>query len=388
MTPRTILHIDMDAFFASVEVRDNPALVGKPVLVGGQARRGVVAAASYEARKFGAKSAMPIAEALRRCPEAVVVPPRHGRYEEVSDQVFTIFHRFTPLVEGLSLDEAFLDVTASESLFGSGEIIAEKIRSAIATELQLTASAGVAPCKFAAKIASDLNKPDGLFVIHPDKVAETLGPLPLERMWGIGPKAATALRAAKYATIGDLARSDPSALERLLGSWGSAVHLLAQGIDDRAVEPNRDPKSIGAEETYDTDLSSYEELEASLLSHASRIARRLTVRGWAARTLTLKLKEHNFRLHTRQVTLDDAVSDTGSLMTAAKELLARFPLEGKRFRLTGLSAGSLEREGHRPSLFPDAAASKRKVIEQTMLRIDQRFPGAVSRAAIADKRRS
>ncbi|HEY8078028.1 MAG TPA: DNA polymerase IV, partial [Labilithrix sp.] len=181
---RQILHVDMDAFFASVEQHDDPSLVGKPVLVGGAARRGVVAAASYEARKFGARSAMPMAEALRRCPSAIVVSPRRGRYEEVSEQVFAIFERYTPLVEGLSIDEAFLDVTGSRSLFGDGTAIARAIKDDVKRDTGLTASAGVAPCKFAAKIASDLRKPDGLVVVPPDDVAGFLAPLPLERMWG------------------------------------------------------------------------------------------------------------------------------------------------------------------------------------------------------------
>src|SRR6185437_6837526 len=230
---RTILHVDIDAFYASVEQRDDPALRGRPVLVGGRSRRGVVLAASYEARPSGARSAMPMAEALRRCPEAIVVPPRHDRYADVSADVFAIFRRYTPLVEGLSVDEAFLDVTASGALFGDGEAIARRIKREIRDEVGLTASAGVAPCKFAAKIASDLDKPDGL-VIVPDDVAAFLAPLPVERMWGVGPKTAPRLRDAGYATIGDLAAAEPSALATILGEAGAAhVGPLARGVDAR-----------------------------------------------------------------------------------------------------------------------------------------------------------
>ncbi|MCW5833859.1 MAG: DNA polymerase IV, partial [Labilithrix sp.] len=233
---RQILHIDMDAFFASVEQRDDPSLRGRPIVVGGAARRGVVAAASYEARVFGVRSAMPMAEALRRCRDLVVVPPRGRRYAEVSERVFDVFHEYTPLVEGLSLDEAFLDVTASRRLFGDGAAIARRIKEGVLEATGLTASAGVAPCKFAAKIASDLDKPNGLTVV-PSDVAGFLAPLPIERMWGIGPKTAPTLRRLGYRTLGDLAKADPDALERALGSWGPEVRELARGNDPRDVVP-------------------------------------------------------------------------------------------------------------------------------------------------------
>ncbi len=213
---RTILHIDMDAFFASVEQHDDPSLRGKPVLVGGSARRGVVAASSYEARKFGVYSAMPMAEALRKCPHAIVVEPQRGRYEEVSSVVFEIFNRYTPLVEGLSIDEAFLDVTGSRSLFGDGEAIARAIKTDVLSETGLTCSAGVASCKFAAKIASDMNKPNGLTIVG-DDVAAFLAPLPIERMWSIGPKTAPTLHMLGYNTLGDLAKASPAVLQRAIG---------------------------------------------------------------------------------------------------------------------------------------------------------------------------
>ncbi|MBN1652179.1 MAG: DNA polymerase IV, partial [Deltaproteobacteria bacterium] len=268
---RQILHIDMDAFFSSVEQLDDPSLKGKPVLVGGSKKRGVVAAASYEARSMGVHSAMPMAQALRLCPYAVVIPPRHDRYLEVSKEVFAVFHRFTPLVEGLSLDEAFLDVTDSLSLFSDAVTIARQIKQAIRDELHLTASAGIASCKFAAKIASDLDKPDGLTVV-PDDVRAFLAPLPIDRMWGVGKVASKRLREAGFKTIGELANADLGMLERLLGSWGQQVKRLACGIDDRLVIPERAAKSIGAEQTFENDLTNRRDIERHLLQQVTRVA--------------------------------------------------------------------------------------------------------------------
>jgi DNA polymerase IV len=364
----------MDAFYASVEQHDNPALRGKPVLVGGAARRGVVAAASYEARVFGCRSAMPMAEALRRCPQAVVVSPTRGRYEEVSSQVFAIFHTYTPLVEGLSLDEAFLDVTASQSLFGDGETIARAIRRDVKEATGLTCSAGVASSKFAAKIASDVNKPDGLTVVGPD-VAAFLAPLPLERMWGIGPKTAPMLRRLGYATLGDLARATPAALERVLGAWGADARELARGIDVREVEPDRDAKSIGAECTYDDDLTTKDAIARTLLAHAARVAERLTEAGLSAGALVVKLKYADFTLLTRRKTLDEPASDTTTLHDTALALLERFPLDGARVRLTGVSAQDIGPGAVQPTLFPDRAAERRRGLQTILLDAKGRFGG-------------
>jgi DNA polymerase-4 len=371
---RQILHIDMDAFFASVEQRDNPALRGKPVLVGGGSRRGVVAAASYEARVFGCRSAMPMGEALRRCPQAFVVSPSRGRYEEVSSQVFEIFRRYTPLVEGLSLDEAFLDVSGSRSLFGDGETIARAIRKEVHDEIGLTCSAGVASSKFAAKIASDVNKPDGLTIVGPD-VAAFLAPLPLERMWGIGPKTAPALRRLGYATLGDLARATPAALERVLGAWGADVRELARGVDVREVEPDRDAKSIGAECTYEEDLTTKDEIARTLLAHAARVAERLTEAGLTAGALVVKLKYADFTQLTRRTTLDEPASDTTTLHDAALALLDRFPLDGARVRLTGVSAHDMGPGAVQPTLFPDRAAERRRGLQSLLLDAKGRFGG-------------
>lgn len=365
----------MDAFFASVEQRDDPSLLGKPVLVGGPTRRGVVAAASYEARVFGVRSAMPMAEALRRCPKAIVVPPRGDRYGEVSSQVFEIFHRYTPLVEGLSIDEAFLDVTESRSLFGDGEAIARAIRSDVKNETGLTASAGVAPCKFAAKIASDMNKPDGLTLVG-DDVAAFLAPLPVERMWGIGPKTAPTLRRLGYKTLGDLANANPQALERVLGEWGGEVRELARGNDVREVEPDRDAKSIGAECTYEEDLRTKDAIARTLLAHASRVAERLTESALLAGIVVVKLKYADFTLLSRRLTLPDPASDTRTLHDACVKLLDRFPLDGARIRLTGVAAHDLRHAADaQPVLFPDRAAERRRAAESVLLRAKDRYGG-------------
>ena len=377
----------MDAFFAAVEQRDDPRLKGKPVLVGGAARRGVVAAASYEARQFGVHSAMPMAEALRKCPHAVVVPPRGDRYGEVSTQVFGIFHDYTPLVEGLSIDEAFLDVTESRSLFGDGETIARAIRKRVQETTQLTCSAGVAPCKFVAKIASDMNKPDGL-TVAPSDLAAFLAPLPIERMWGIGQKTAPTLRTFGYRTLGDLAKADPKALERILGSWGPEIVLLARGIDGREVEPDRDAKSIGAECTYDEDLTDREAIARSLLAHASRVAERLTESSLTAGVVVVKLKYHDFTLLTRRMKLPESANDTKTLHDACRDLLSRFPLDGARIRLTGVSAQDLREGDGEPqrALFPDAAKKRRSELEQVLLQAKGRFGGAaITRASLMEE---
>ncbi|HLM73022.1 MAG TPA: DNA polymerase IV [Polyangiaceae bacterium] len=387
MEGRQILHVDMDAFFASVEQLDNPSLRGKPVLVGGTSRRGVVAAASYEARPFGARSAMPMAHALRLCPNAVVVLPRHDRYAEISRRVFEIFQRFTPLVEGLSLDEAFLDVTASRSLFGDGASIARRIKDTVKSEMDLTASAGVAPNKFAAKVASDLQKPDGLVVVPPLAVAEFLAPLPLERMWGVGPKASERLRKAGLSTIGDLANASLDRLESLLGNAMAAhVRGLARGIDDRPVEPGRPAKSVGAEETFETDIRDRRILERKLLELSSRVARRLLKAGIAAEVVVVKLKYADFTLQSRRTKLRDKTVDTDSIYSTAKSLLDRFPLSGRAARLIGVAVADLTEDlpAEELSLFPDPN-QKRRRLEEVVNRVADRFGNkGITRAALLE----
>ena len=378
----------MDAFYASVEQRDDPRLRGKPVIVGGRSRRGVVLAASYEVRPFGIRSAMPMAEALRRAPHAIVVPPHRDRYELASSDVVAIFRRVTPLVEPLSLDEAFLDVTASQSLFGDGQTIARKIKDEIRAEQGLTASAGVAPCKFAAKVASDLRKPDGLVVVPPGSVAEFLAPLPVERMWGVGPKTAPRMRELGYLTLGDLANAGGQALEQALGSWGLQVARLARGEDDRTVDPHGEARSIGAEETYEEDLRSAEAIGRTLLEHAARVARRLVREGLSARTVTIKIKYADFTLRTRRVTLPSAAQDTDTIHAAALALLDRVSIEGRRVRLTGVSVSGLVASAPELTLFPDQASAKRRRVEEVAAQIADRFADehAVTRASLLHSR--
>lgn len=370
---RTILHIDMDAFFASVEQLDDPALRGVPLLVGGAPPRGVVAAASYEARPFGCRSAMPMTEALRRCPHARVVPPRHDRYVEVSRRIFAIFHRYTPAVEKLSVDEAFLDVTGSRSLFGAGEAIARRIKAEVRAELDLPASAGVAPSKFVAKIASDLDKPDGLVVVPAADVEAFLAPLPLERMWGVGPRAAEKLRSVGYRSLGDLARARPRDLERLLGSWGGRVHALARGEDDRAVVPHAPAKSVGAEETFARDLTRRADLERELLAQADRVAARLATSGLCGRLIAVKVKYADFAVRSRQEHLAHPVADTDSIYETARELLGRFEGLERGVRLTGVAVGDLHPGPPPPRLFPEPRAERRQRLEDAVRTVRDRF---------------
>jgi DNA polymerase-4 len=386
--PRTILHVDMDAFYASVEQRDDPSLRGKPLIVGGSSRRGVVLAASYEVRPFGVRSAMSMGEALRLAPHALVVPPRRDRYEAVSAQVFAIFRRYTPLVEPLSLDEAFLDVTASRSLFGDGEATARAIQGDVRDEVGLSASAGVAPCKFAAKIASDLRKPNGL-VLVPEDVASFLAPLAVERMWGVGPKTAPKMRALGFLTIGDLAAADAKKMVGHFGRWGEQMILLARGEDDRAVDPCGMARSVGAEETYENDLTDPEAIRRTLLDHASRVARRLVRGDLCGRTVVVKIKYADFTVRSRSVTLPEPVQDTDAIYRAAVELLARLPLASRRVRLTGVSVSGLEIGAPPLMLLPDPRADRRRRVEELSARISQRFGDerTVTRATLLKDRR-
>jgi DNA polymerase-4 len=328
---------------------------------------------------------MPMGEALRRCPHAIVVPGRHRHYAAVSEQIFAIFHRYTPLVEGLSLDEAFLDVSASSTLFGDGVVIARKIKDQIRAETELTASAGVAPNKFIAKIASDLQKPDGLVVVRAIDVQAFLDPLPIERMWGIGPKTAMTVRAQGIETIGDLARASPRLLERAFGKHGPHMQALARGEDEREVIPERAAHSIGAEETFERDVGDRTVLEHHLLAQARRVASRLHAEGLAAGGLTVKVKYADFTLKTRAMKLDEPVADTDAIFSAAKQLLDRFDLSKKRVRLTGVSATHLLEAEGAPRLFPDPKLARGKKLEAATQALEGRFGrGKLTRAALLD----
>jgi DNA polymerase IV len=384
LTPRQILHVDMDAFFASVEQRDNPALRGKPVLVGGLGGRSVVCAASYEARPFGVHSAMPMAVARRKCPHAVVVEPRRGRYEQVSSTVFSVFRRYTPLVEGLSLDEAFLDVTRSQSLFGSGAEIAECIRADIYRETALTASAGVATTKFAAKIASDMNKPNGITCV-PDDVVGFLAKLPIRRMWGIGPKQEPRFLALGLRTFADLQTADPHFLRQMLGVEGLRHQDLALGIDPREVIPDAPSKSFGAERTYDEDLRCRESVATQVLLHAERVSRRLLEHDLSATHIIVKLKYADFSVLTRRNTVGEPVNDTDSIYASCIKSLQKVSFEGKRIRLVGVSVSGLAPSTRSATLFPDRAREKRERLEKVLLAAGNKTGVLITRATLLGK---
>ena len=341
---RTILHVDMDAFYASVEEHDRPELKGRPLIVGGTSGRGVVAAASYAVRRFGVHSAMPIATALRLCPDAICVHPRMSRYKEVSAQVFAIFHEFTPLVEGLSLDEAFLDVTSSLQLLGSGMQIATEIRRRIHERTGLTASVGVAPNKLVAKIASDLNKPDGMCHVGVDTVHQILDPLPVEKLFGVGRKSLPAVHAAGLRTFGDLRRADSSALWRAFGKHGPAMRDRAAGIDDRPVEAEREEKSISAEETYAVDIRDPAELHSQLVHLADRATTRLRAHDLAAGKVTVKIRRADFTTYTRQRAVEPPTQDTAVVSRMAQVLLAEWLRSQPHaaVRLLGVGCGHLQ----------------------------------------------
>jgi DNA polymerase IV len=341
---RAIIHVDMDAFYASVEQRDNPFLRGKPLIVGGHAQRGVVLAASYEVRRFGVRSAMPMARAMKLAPGAIVVRPRFSAYAEASEQVFAIFERYTPLVEPLSLDEGFLDVTASVGLFGPPADIARRIRKETAAELSLPASAGISSVKFVAKIASDLAKPNGQREVRSQDTLAFLAGLPLSRLWGVGPKTEKELNDAGLKTIGDVAACDLTWLEARLGSQGRHLWELARGHDPREVVPDRVAKSVGAEDTFEEDLTSRDLLRSHVHSQALRVGRRLRKAGIRGRVVQLKLKFSDFNVITRRTTLPSPTDDGQALYRAALELLQR-AYEGSRpVRLTGVSVESFDAE--------------------------------------------
>jgi DNA polymerase-4 len=371
-SPRAIVHLDMDAFYASVEQRDQVALRGKPVIVGGHPRRGVVLAASYEVRPFGVHSAMPMAEALRRAPEAVVVPPRPAAYAAASEQVFAILESVTPLIEPLSLDEAFLDVTASQSLFGPPAAIARQLRERIAHELSLTASAGIASVKFVAKIASDLAKPNGQREVPAEETQAFLAPLPVGRLWGVGPKTESALHAAGIRTIGDLAAREPDRLERLVGGT-SGLWELARGIDPRPVEPDRDAKSVGSEDTFDQDLRGKESLQPFIHAQALRVGRRLRAANIRARVVQLKIKLADFTLVTRRATLPEPTDDGQTLYRTALALLERYDLR-RAVRLTGVAAQDLSTTAAQLSLLATPPTRAQR-LNAALDRITDRFGG-------------
>jgi DNA polymerase IV len=377
---RAILHIDMDAFYASVEEGDRPELKGKPLIVGGSGR-GVVAAANYAVRRFGVRSAMPMGEALRRCPEAICVQPRMARYKEVSQQVFGIFHEFTPLVEGLSLDEAFLDVTSSQRLLGGAVTIGGEIRRRIAGQTGLTASVGIAPNKLLAKIASDLNKPDGMCRIGADNVRGILDGLPVEKLSGVGPKTLLAVHAAGIRTFGDLREAGDGVLWRLFGKHGKSMRDRAAGVDDRPVEPNREEKSISAEETFARDMRGAAPLTVQLLRLADRAGARLRAHELAAGTISIKIRRGDFTTYTRRRALGRPTQDSGVVAAAAKTLLEQWlrTQPNAAVRLLGVGVSNLQMRVQGDLFGSDPARGLDSAIDG----IRERFgPGMLTRASL------
>jgi DNA polymerase-4 len=382
---RQILHADMDAFYASIEQRDNPGLRGKPVIVGGEGRRGVVATASYEARKSGVRSAMPGSRARALCPAGIFVAPRMDVYAAVSEQVFAIFERYTPLVEPLSLDEAFLDVTDSRALFGDGAAIAARIREDVRAETVLTVSVGVATSKYVAKVASDLEKPDGLVVVPAGEERTFLAPLPVGRLWGAGPVTQQRLLEFGIKTIGDVQGLPRERLAAWLGEAAADhYHALAQGLDPREVEPERDAKSISHETTFHDDVASDEECRRVLLELSESVGRRLRRQGLRGAIVRLKLRYPPFETHTRQRKLPAPTDDDLAIYRTAKALLGEARPPGRPVRLLGvgvadLTAGPQPRQG---SLFDEPRKTEKdKSLLRAMDSIRDRFgDDAIGRA--------
>jgi DNA polymerase-4 len=352
----------MDAFYASVEQRDNPETAGKPLIVGGTNGRGVVAAASYEVRKYGVHSAMPMSTALRLCPHAICVQPRMARYKEVSGQVFAVFHEVTPLVQGLSLDEAFLDVTDSVDLLGDAVSIARRIKQRILEETRLTASVGVASNKLVAKIASDLAKPDGLTVVEPDRVHEVLDPLPIRRLPGLGQKTGAKVEARGIQTFAQLRAAPDSMLWPLFGRYTQRIRDRASGIDDRPVEPDREEKSISAEDTFERDVGDPRALRRELAQLADRACERMRKKNLMARCIGIKIRRADFSTFTRRRVVAPPTHDRGTIAKVANELLTRWLKEnpGEKLRLLGVVLSGLS-AASQLDLFEDTFRSSSRV---------------------------
>jgi DNA polymerase IV len=381
--PRLIVHADMDAFYASIEQLDDPELRGKPILVGPKSLRGVVLTASYEARPSGVGSAMPMAQARRRCPEAIVVPPRFERYRDVSKIVMRVFADFSPAVEPLSLDEAFIDMTGAEQIFGPPRAIGEKVKRAVYDATGgLTVSVGISATKYVAKVASGHRKPDGLTIVPPDAARRWLAPQPVARLWGAGPKTQARLAALGFTSIGDVAGCDPERLAQLLGKIGGRFHALARAEDPRTVDASAPAKSISSEQTLVRDVSAPADIRFRLRIAAEAVGRRLRKQGYRTSGVRVKLKRSDFRLLTRQRTLHSPTDHADDLYRAAVSLLPEFEDPGP-FRLIGVAAYDLVREPAEAQLgLPIGDDDRRARLEAVLDRLDERFgPGTVYRAA-------
>jgi DNA polymerase-4 len=373
---RQIIHVDMDAFYASVEQLDNPKLAGKPVIVGGDPKgRGVVSAASYEARKFGVHSAMPMALAIKLCPQAIVLPVRMERYARVSQELHSIYERFTPLVESVSLDEAFLDVTGSIEMFGSAEKMGRAIKKEIKEKLGLTASVGVAPNKFLAKLASDLKKPDGFVVITEQNKQDIFDPLPVNKMLGVGKVTEQALQSHGIKTIAQLRKTSLECLRRIVGNSAPQLLKLACGIDESKVEPFRQAKSLSSEQTFATDIQDQETLLGVLLEQVEEVAQRLRAGSLKANTIILKLRYGDFRTITRSKTLGEATNTTRTLWEGANAIFQKWQIESAGvLRLIGFAVSGLAQEDtDQKQLFSDTEEEKQKRLDKAVDKIKSRY---------------
>lgn len=375
-----IMHVDMDAFYAAIEQRDNPELKGKPVIVGGTIEsRGVVSTASYEARKYGVHSAMAMTEAHRRCPDGIYLPVDMQKYRRVSRQLMEIFHRFTPDVEAISLDEAFLDLTGSQKLFGPAEEIGMEIKRLIREELQLTASVGLSYNKFLAKLASDMDKPDGFYRILPEELEEKVWPLPIRRMMGVGGKTSQMLEQMGVTTIGQLAKVNTGLLEHLLGKQGVVMHQVANGIDDRRVEPVRESKSVGRETTFPQDICEQYLLETILFTLADDVCHTLRISGLKGKTVSIKIRYPDFRSITRAVTLEQYTSSFEPVFAAVQDLMQHNYKDGTAVRLIGVTVSNLKKDDQiveQQDLFQDATAQNRQnELNKVMDKINEKYGG-------------
>ncbi|MFK7888935.1 MAG: DNA polymerase IV [Gammaproteobacteria bacterium] len=363
--PRVILHADMDAFYASVEQRDQPELRGKPVIVGGRDRRGVVAAASYEARTFGVRSAMPVREALRRCPEAICVRPRIAHYRDVSRDVFAVFSDITPVLQGLSLDEAFLDVSDVLHLHGTAQQLAQIIKQRVREKTQLTVSVGGGPNKLIAKIASDLDKPDGLCIVTEAQIRATLDPLPAARIPGIGPKTVSKLKRAGVQTIADLRQSSVSRLRPVFGRYAERMLERAAGIDNRPVIAYSEDKSISTENTFSENVRTLDDMLGHIRGQAEQVAERVRKKGFSASVVRVRIRTPDFRTITRQQILKPASHDTQVFSDIAAQLLTRWheAQPGSAVRLLGVGAGGLI-EAQQMSLFGNPASEVDAMVDK------------------------
>ena len=377
MKERTILHVDMDAFYASVEQRDHPRMRGCPVVVGGLGGRGVVAAASYEARAFGIRSAMPIREALKRCPGAICVKPRMAVYRAVSKEVFSIFEQFTPLVQGLSLDEAFLDISASQTAWGEPDQIAIEIKRRIRRCTGLTASVGVAPNKLVAKIASELRKPDGLLVVGATDVAALLDPLPIRMLFGLGEKTAARVEELGITTLGELRRTPAARLRPVFGRYAEQMRQRAAGIDERPVEPSVDERQISTEETFESDIADHDRLISELIRLADRTCARLRGQDLFAGCVTIKIRRADFATYTRQRRFQPPTQETRVISSLARQLLQEWLRSQPKTALRLLGVGVSELQGRaQPDLFESADAGGSRNLDDAVDRIRKKYGAA------------